>query len=470
MTSLQTAHNLAHFSKWGLPDDANTGIAFSEWFVEVLVTDDDDGDISNGTPNFTAINNAFNTHGIGTSLFMYLSYTHTPIEDTQDTLNIYTANFHLEDIGIIGGIPDSVMLHYSTDNFQNTIDVQATDLGSGDYQATIVAQSAGTMVRYYMTAFDPLGNITLRFPYNNSYSFLVGFNQIILDEFEVTSGWTVGAPDDNATTGIWERSDPQATSLGSQPEDDHTVNGTHCFVTDGRNSSSGAGAYDVDNGKTTLFSPVYDMSNLNSPIIRYYIWYSNDKGASPGQDYWVVDVRNDTSNNWINIENTNRSTTDWEKFQFKLNEYILPTDKVQFRFVASDYDPGSLVEACIDDFEILSVNLVNTIGSINSTPGLPKQFLLDQNYPNPFNPSTTIKFAAPSESNIKIKIFNLLGQEIKTLFSGIKNAGWFEVVWDGRNNFGTQVASGIYIYYMEAKSNIETEAVFNYSKKLVLIR
>jgi len=470
LTSLQTAHNLAHFSKWGLPDDANTGIAFSEWFVEVLVTDDDDGDISNGTPNFTAINNAFNAHGIGTSMFMNLSYAHTPLEDTQDTTNTYNADFHLEGIGIIGGIPDSVILHYSTDNFQNSNTIQTTDLGSGNYQALIPAQSAGSIVRYYLTAFDPLGSVTLRFPSNNSYSFLVGFNQFELDELEVESGWTVGAPDDNASTGIWERTDPQATSLGSQPENDHTVSGTHCFVTDGRNSSSGAGAYDVDGGKTTLFSPVYDVSNLTSPIIRYYKWYSNDKGAEPGQDYWVVDVRNDTTENWISIENTNISTLDWEKHQFILEDYIIPSDKIQFRFIASDFDPGSLVEACIDDFEILSVNPVNSIGIANQSSNIPQQFTLDQNYPNPFNPSTTIKFGLPSESEVKIKIYNLLGQEIITLYSGMKSAGWFQLNWDGKDKLGMQVASGVYIYYMEAKSTIDTNPGFHQSKKLILLR
>src|SRR5690606_18602276 len=76
---------------------------------------------------------------------------------------------------------------------------------------------------------------------------------VLDDDFQTDKGWTVGSPQDNATTGRWNRMVPQATD--AQPGSDHTPGaGTICWVTDG-NAGSSVGAFDVDNGQTTLTSP-----------------------------------------------------------------------------------------------------------------------------------------------------------------------------------------------------------------------
>ncbi|MCK6621319.1 MAG: PepSY domain-containing protein [Calditrichaceae bacterium] len=469
-SSLETARNLSHFAKWGRPDDPNTGVAFGEWFVEVLVADDDDGNLNNGTPNFSAINDAFNAHGIGSSLFMLFSFAHTPVEDTQDTLNAYPVVFHIEGFEIAGGQPDSLYVHYSTDGLQTVISLPAAPIiGQGNYQAEIPAQSRGSMVDYFITARDPLGNVAFKFPAQGAYNFLVGFEQIVLDELEVASGWVVGAPDDNATSGIWERANPQATSVGSQPEDDHTPTGALCFVTDGRNDPNNAGAYDVDGGKTTLFSPLYDMSDLNNPVFRYYKWYSNDRGATPGTDFWVVEASNDGGQSWVNVENTNVSTDGWEKFQIRVSDYLTPTATMQFRFVASDFGAGSLVEALVDDIEILALGGVTGIVDPQIISALPADFELRQNFPNPFNPSTTIEFALPASARVSLKIFNLLGQEVRTLAAAEKPAGRYSVVWDGRDNAGNAAASGVYVYKLEARAGSAGQR-FEASRKLLLMK
>ena len=84
--------------------------------------------------------------------------------------------------------------------------------------------------------------------------------------------------------------------------------------------------------------------------------------------------------------------------------------------------------------------------SINSIPG---QFELSQNFPNPFNPSTGIKYQMPVSSNISLIIYDILGNEIKTLVNNEKqSSGSHEVMWDGTNNAGTAVSSGTYFYKM----------------------
>ncbi|NOZ60130.1 MAG: T9SS type A sorting domain-containing protein [Calditrichaeota bacterium] len=81
---------------------------------------------------------------------------------------------------------------------------------------------------------------------------------------------------------------------------------------------------------------------------------------------------------------------------------------------------------------------------------LPAHFELNQNYPNPFNPETTIRFQLPVSSNVTLKIYDLLGNEICTLIDGDKVAGVHSAIWDGKNNSGQKVASGIYFYQIKA--------------------
>jgi hypothetical protein len=93
----------------------------------------------------------------------------------------------------------------------------------------------------------------------------------------------------------------------------------------------------------------------------------------------------------------------------------------------------------------------------------PDQFILFQNYPNPFNPVTNIRFQLSSISEVKLTVYNLMGERIKQLVNEIKSAGIFYVKWNGRNDSGTQVASGVYLYRLETNGFVNI-------KKMVLMR
>lgn len=452
---LQSAIFLSHFAKYGLPDDLDNGVAFSEWYLATLLADDDDGDLGNGTPHFQQINDAFNKHGIGSALFMTVSFSHTPLSDTQDTQNDYEVRFSLGAIPLFEALPDSVSLHYSTDGFETTTEIPATKMDAGVYHALIPVQPAGTMAAYFISAYDPVGSVNVVFPAGapkeGFYSFLIGFQSIIADPFEDDNGWAVGAPDDDAATGTWERAIPKQTSIDEtivQPGEDHTTGGVFCFVT-GADAGSAAGSFDIDGGKTTLFSPLLALSGMDRPVIKYYKWYTNDKGAAPNQDTWEVDISNNGGKTWTPVENSKRSTTEWEKFQFFVNDYVTSSDSVMLRFVASDLPPGSLVEALLDDFEVLAVSAVTAVHQSNP-PHLPRQFLLEQNYPNPFNPSTFVKFQMPHAARVTLQVFNTLGQRIKLLLEKDMPAGYHQVSWDGKDEQGKKAASGIYFYEMRA--------------------
>jgi len=101
--------------------------------------------------------------------------------------------------------------------------------------------------------------------------------------------------------------------------------------------------------------------------------------------------------------------------------------------------------------------------AINHHAEIPAQYALMQNYPNPFNPETVIEFALPQPGHVKLEVYNVLGQRIRTLINERVEAGVKTIKWNGRNDAGQQVPSGVYLYRMEAGSFFAT-------RKLVLMR
>ena len=103
--------------------------------------------------------------------------------------------------------------------------------------------------------------------------------------------------------------------------------------------------------------------------------------------------------------------------------------------------------------------------SDGTTIDLPKEFALEQNYPNPFNPTTTVRYALPSNSIVTLKVFNVLGQIVATLVSGVLNAGYQSVEWNAAN-----IASGVYFYRLEATSIANPSKRFTQVKKMLLLK
>ncbi|MBD3226233.1 MAG: T9SS type A sorting domain-containing protein [Caldithrix sp.] len=90
------------------------------------------------------------------------------------------------------------------------------------------------------------------------------------------------------------------------------------------------------------------------------------------------------------------------------------------------------------------------VTNIEDTNELPTVYALKQNYPNPFNPETTIRYDLPEHANVKLTIFNALGQKVRVLVDHQKAAGQYKVVWDGRDTNGHKVSTGIYFYHIQA--------------------
>ncbi len=94
---------------------------------------------------------------------------------------------------------------------------------------------------------------------------------------------------------------------------------------------------------------------------------------------------------------------------------------------------------------------------------MPAEYALHQNFPNPFNPSTTISYTLPEESFVTLRIYDLLGKEVRTLVDDFETAGVKSVRWDGKDDFGREVAAGLYLYRLEAEN-------FAQAKKLAFVK
>ena len=131
-----------------------------------------------------------------------------------------------------------------------------------------------------------------------------------------------------------------------------------------------------------------------------------------------------------------------------------------------DNEPIQLVTKSSDHSITASINELGDyavfLNSILEKP-LPSKFELKMNYPNPFNPSTTIPIELPEESFVEVVIYNILGEKIAVLSEGVKSSGYHNIQWNGTNQFGQPVSSGIYFVRVQFGQNI-------YHQKMMLLK
>jgi hypothetical protein len=150
-------------------------------------------------------------------------------------------------------------------------------------------------------------------------------------------------------------------------------------------------------------------------------------------------------------------TFDWRQETFDLSAFEGERVRVRFRFCSDGYveEEGWYV----DDVDISS----DATTGVEAEDALPRRLALGQNSPNPFNPVTVIHYQLPSHAHVRIEVFNIAGRRVRTLVNGEEDAGYRSVVWDGTDDGGARVASGVYLYRMEAGD-------FTAKKMMVLLK
>jgi choice-of-anchor B domain-containing protein len=261
-------------------------------------------------------------------------------------------------------LPGTVEFHYATGGPFST--VAATWLGGEQYEAVLPSAACGDTIEYYVSARssdDVTWTDPPAAPMAQVHLATAAFGQTVaLDEtFEVNTGWLVNQAADltgfsTASTGTWVRANPVGTS--AQPEDDHTpAPGTICFVTENGAPGGGVGDADIDNGATALRSPVLDASGMNDPYVSYWRWFSNNQGGAPGEDTMTVHISNNGGSSWVLLETAGPTGGDavggWIQHSARIADFVAPTNNMRLRFRASDLNSGSIVEAGVDDLQIV---------------------------------------------------------------------------------------------------------------------
>jgi len=237
--------------------------------------------------------------------------------------------------------------------------------------------------------------------------------------------------------------------------------------------SSGSGSPDderipnlIDNDVNTKYlvraidSWIEISSNTYSIVTGYTITSAND---APTRDprSWKFLGWDETAQDWV-ILHTVTANPSWPDFltpqtwAFNNNNFY---KKYRLNITEINGDSQNLMQMA--ELEIWG-GVFTSIEDKNK-PNIPEKFTLGQNYPNPFNPSTQIQFSVSSPTNVKLSIYDVLGQHIKTLVDQSMQTGTHKVQWDGTNENGVIVPNAVYFYQMRSNFGIQT-------KKMLFIR
>lgn len=282
---------------------------------------------------------------------------------------------------VLGGVPATVNEGQTTPvtvevlpAFSDTLDVASATLftrtssgggfdgtpmvGSGSlFDGVLPAGSCGETVEWYVSVVDAGGETYVvpspgaAGPYAAE---VVGVEAVVFDDVETDIGWISGTTDDTATGGFWERGDPEGTL--AQPENDYSAVGVNAWIT-GLAAGGGLDANDVDGGQTTLTSPRLDATppaglDAEDAYLTFHYWFSKDTGGFPGSDALVVSLSNDNGALFRTIDTINESSNAWLRKSYRISDWVTPTDRMRVRFIATDIQSDSVVEAGVDDVSI----------------------------------------------------------------------------------------------------------------------
>lgn len=358
----------------------------------------------------------------------------------------------------------AVKLVYTAGSSTDSTDM--TSVGGNNYEGEIPAFPGGTYVTYFIKATDDSGVVSM----SSTQKYLAGITPInTLRQYDgnmVSIYRSVPA----RVRGVVTAGDStfSATNIDIYIQD--ATSGINIFRSGGWTSYpegsdlTVVGTVDMFNGKLEITNPNLQITNNGAGVVPAATVITPDQLKSETYEGMLVTVTGVTFNLaggifdstgqlrfggtsfYFNNDSSNVIYLDrqlWDEF----HGLPIPTGAVNVRGIASQYDNSSPFTS---GYQLLPRKTadINVVSVKPHDPVYPKEFALGQNYPNPFNPNTTISYDVPRAAEISIRIYNLLGQEIRTLFAGRQNPGRYTIQWDGKDNAGNTVSTGIYFYRM----------------------
>ena len=242
----------------------------------------------------------------------------------------------------------------------------------------------------------------------------------------------VSDPDD----GSFISSDITTTSPELEFDIDITTTGDyHLWVRMWAVNSSGNSVHVGMNGEIDAQSKGIQTQSIGS-----WVWVRLQRGATP-LTYNVASAGINTFNLWMREDGT------------VIDKVLITTDGA---FEPTGEGPAESPQATaaksgVGGFDMLSIG--ETIQDV------PEEFALEANYPNPFNPTTTIQFALPEAASVTLEVFDAMGRRVATLVNRQMAAGRYQADWNGRNDAGSSVASGMYLYRIKAGNFVQSHTM-----------
>lgn len=412
--------------------NGNEGQAYRDVLLDVLQADDDDGDITNGTPNGGAIVEAFGRHGItliSDAQLFHSDLLTAPVEEAIELEAELVITFPSTEY-----LQDASLFYKVNDAADWTVATMSSSNGS-TYSAAIPPQPAGTVISYYMGLRDIFGLASSITPIGADredpglpYYMLVGYGLAATenaDDLNELGVWQEGVAEDNAVTGLWEFGPPLASygtpgdiSTIVQTGTQHTEGGEYCWYTGNANSiTDGIGTNDVDGGSTTLMGPNINLSAYANPAISYWRWYTNNppSGANPNADWWQVYASGDNGNTWVPVEDTKSGERNWRRKAFRVQDVLGEVGQIRLKFIASDslrpgteLDGGSLVEGAVDDIQLWSAAAEDGVEERMNERALAV-------WPTPSQGPLTVDIRMAVEPGMSLDVLDLTGRTVMPL-------------------------------------------------------
>ena len=447
----------------------NEGEIYRDVLLEALLADDDNADLTDGTPNEAEITEAFCEHGITLIGNVDLEHTQFTAPVPNDVPLVVNTSLDVDFPEYVG----NAQMLWRTSPGALFTETEMSAVTLTEYEATIPAQPIGTVIEYYFKIGDTNGCGSVTLPAkadlevepNLPYFALVGFTLIDFEDFDNEFGsWEIDPFDtDDATTGEWDinESIPSIDDTGYevQGDQDNTEgSGNICAFTGNAGFGDGVGTNDVDGGETTLRSPFFNLTAYENPVFTYYRKYSNASptSANPGNDVWEVYIT-DNGTDWVRIERTHTEDNTWRRNAIRVLDYVDITDQVGFIFVAEDsvrtddpggFSGGSLVEAAVDDLFLYEEGEVeDTSGQVLTTD----LQLIAGMFPNPAHDKFTIFFGNVT-GDVDVIIANTVGEIMLTERIAVATNGSYSV-----NT--AQFAQGVYSVTLRSAGATQTERI-----------
>lgn len=425
-----------------------------------FLADDNDGTLDNGTPNYDALWPAAEHHGFAyPEAFDDVVIHHTRL--------LYAAALPGQPIEVQAAIysfggamnPDSVRVYYRAAGDTEFASVVMTPTGEADgYLGLVPNFPIGTTLDYYIFAADVAQHRLTR-PANAPTDYYQADVVSVYDPFELESGWTVGAPGDNATQGLWERCDPVAIrgagGLLIQPDSDTTPDpGALAWIT-GQYEGGGLPGSEAD-GRTTLRSPVYDLSGTVSVRVRFNTWFQS-YGYPPSGANLKVDVSRDGFF-WATIctREGMDQTPEWEASDVDITSLIAPVGPLYLRVVMNGQPgPSTIDEGGFDDLVIIASASSDAPAPTTPAEGALRLALASGN-PLVGGASARVRLSLPQPGDVTLRVLDPSGRRVRTLLDERRDAGTHSIAWDRRDDAGRAVGSGLYLLRLTSPAGERT--------------